>query len=238
MPVRELVSVLTPALPTCALEAANRLAYRDFVTVALVIRQRDVFPDNWIYIHDPSVQVGRIQNFKNWSPEMVPDTSMTCLGLEYFCSEGDALWALSDEAFLDLARREIVAIGLASAEAIVDGTVVRAKKAYPVYDSGYADALDVVRRHLKPLTNLQLIGRNGMHKYNNQDHSMLTGFLAVRNLLGERHDLWAINADDEYHEEISDIEIGANAEAVELSDIRAMAETQPRVPIRIEREKD
>jgi protoporphyrinogen oxidase len=237
MPVRELASVLTPALPQEALDAANRLAYRDFVTVAIVVRQRDVFPDNWIYIHDPSVQVGRIQNFKNWSPEMVPDAAMTCLGLEYFCSEGDALWSLSDEAFVDLARREVVQIGLAAADAIVDGAVVRAKKAYPVYDAGYVDALNIVRRHLKPLANLQLIGRNGMHKYNNQDHSMLTAFLAVRNLLGERHDLWAVNADDEYHEELSDIEIGANAEAVELSDIRALAETQPRVPIRIESAK-
>jgi protoporphyrinogen oxidase len=233
MPVRELIAAFDPPLPDLVREAANRLKYRDFVTVALIVQQRDVFPDNWIYVHDPSVRVGRIQNFKNWSPEMVPDEETSCLGLEYFCSEGDDLWTLSDPAFLDLARRELAAIGIVSADAVVDGTVVRMRKAYPVYDSGYAEALDVVRRHIGRLGNLQLVGRNGTHKYNNQDHSMLTAILAVRNLLGEEHDLWAVNADEEYHEELADIALGPEEGAA--SDVRRLASTQPIVPIRINR---
>jgi protoporphyrinogen oxidase len=234
MPIRELLTSFNPPLPRAAQEAASRLRYRDFITVGLILKQRDVFPDNWIYIHDPSVKVGRIQNFKNWSPDMVPDDSMTCLGLEYFCSEGDELWRLTDEAFIELARQELTSIGLSRAELIVDGTVVRVRKAYPVYDVGYVDALAVVRHHLGPLKNLQLVGRNGTHKYNNQDHSMLTAMLAVRNLFGEDHDIWGVNADDEYHEEIPDIEFDRTEHE---GDLRLLAETQPLVPIRIVRPK-
>jgi protoporphyrinogen oxidase len=208
------------------------LKYRDFITVALIVKQRDVFPDNWIYVHDPSVKVGRIQNFKNWSPEMVPDESMTCLGLEYFCTEGDELWTMADDAFIDLARKEVALIGLIRPERIIDGKVVRVRKAYPVYDSGYVDALAVVRHHLRSLENLQLVGRNGTHKYNNQDHSMLTAILAVRNLFGEHHDIWGVNADDEYHEEIPDMEFDVSDHD---GDLRRLSETQPLVPIRIER---
>jgi protoporphyrinogen oxidase len=235
MPIRELLTTFTPALPRAAQEAANRLKYRDFVTVALIVQQRDVFPDNWIYVHDPSVKVGRIQNFKNWSPEMVPDQAMTCLGLEYFCSEGDELWALTDERLVELARKEIAAIGLVRPDRIVDATVVRVRKAYPVYDAGYVDALAVVRHHLGALENLQLVGRNGTHKYNNQDHSMLTAILAVRNLFGEHHDIWGVNADDDYHEEIPDMEFDAHEHE---GDLRRLSATQPYVPIRIDRQKN
>src|SRR5262249_25838227 len=158
--------------------------YRDFLTVALVLRRRDVFPDNWIYIHEPKVKVGRIQNYKNWSPDMVPDADTTCLGLEYFCFEGDGLWTMADRELVELGRREVAALGLASEADIVDGTVVRMRKAYPVYNDTYKEGLERLRRFLERVPNLQVIGRNGMHHYNNQDHSMLTAILAVRNILG------------------------------------------------------
>jgi protoporphyrinogen oxidase len=218
MPVRQLVRSMTPAAPGAVCDAGGRLKYRDFLTVALIVDQAAVFPDNWIYVHDPSVRVGRIQNFKNWSPEMVPDPRLTCLGLEYFCSRGDDLWTMDDSALVALATREIAAIGLVASHRVVDATVMRVDKAYPVYDDGYRDALTDVRHWLERFSNLQLVGRNGMHKYNNQDHSMLTARLAVRNLFGERHDLWAVNADEEYHEE---------------ADARALAGSQPRVPQRL-----
>jgi len=201
MPVRHLVGRMTPAPPRAVRDAGDRLKYRDFLTVALVVDQAGVFPDTWIYVHDPSVRVARVQNFKNWSPDMVPDPRFTCLGLEYFCSRGDDLWAMDDAALVALATREIAGLGLVAADRIVDGTVLRVHKAYPVYDEGYREALDLVREWLQKFANLQLVGRNGMHKYNNQDHSMLTARLAVRNLFGERHDLWAVNADEAYHEE-------------------------------------
>jgi protoporphyrinogen oxidase len=204
MAIRDLVEALRPAPPPDVVAAAQRLKYRDFVTVALIIRQKEVFPDNWIYIHDPSVRVGRIQNFKNWSEDMVPDPSLTGLGLEYFCSEGDDLWESPDEKLVELAKRELTQIGLAQADRVVDGHVVRVRKAYPVYDEGYMSALAIVRSYLERLRNLQLVGRNGMHKYNNQDHSMVTAMLAVRNLFGERFNVWAVNAEAEYHEQISD----------------------------------
>ena len=203
MPVRQLVQQLAPAAPKAVVEAAGALKYRDFLTVALMIDQRHVFPDNWIYIHDDSVQVGRIQNYKNWSPDMVPDERFTCLGLEYFCFDSDGLWSTSDADLVALATRELESIGLVKPGLVRDGTVVRAPKAYPVYDEGYQLALGEAREFLAGFENLQLVGRNGMHKYNNQDHSMLTAMLAVRNLFGESHDLWAVNADDEYHEEQS-----------------------------------
>src|SRR5262249_12804967 len=183
--------------------AARQLRYRDFITVALIVNKRDLFPDNWIYIHEPGLKVGRIQNFKNWSPDMVPDSDKTCVGLEYFCHVGDGLWSLPDADLIKLAREELGSLGLARIEDIQDGTVVRMPKAYPVYDSDYREALRQVREFLQSIGNLQLIGRNGMHKYNNQDHSMLTAMLATRNLLGENHDLWAVNAGDDHHEEFT-----------------------------------
>jgi protoporphyrinogen oxidase len=227
MAIRDLIGALRPPPPPAVTAAAGSLNYRDFLTVALILDVADLFPDNWIYVHDSAVKVGRIQNFKNWSPDMVPDASRTCLGLEYFCAEGDGLWSMADADLVALATRELAAIGLANPTHIVDGTVVRVRKAYPVYDNGYMEALRVVRTYVDGFANLQLVGRNGMHKYNNQDHSMLTAMLAVRNLDGERHDLWAMNTGDEYHEE----ESSANEASTDLgADGRRIATTQPRVP--------
>jgi len=207
MPLRELLLSFSPPPPAEVRQAANRLRYRDFLTVVLIVRQEDVFPDNWIYIHSPDVRVGRVQNFGSWSPEMVPDTSTTSLGLEYFVQEGDDLWSSSDEALLELGARELAVLGLAPAESVVDGTVVRMPKAYPVYDDAYKEALALIRGYLSGFPNLQVIGRNGQHRYNNQDHSMLAGMLAARNVLGESHDVWAVNVEQEYHEEVSDGEV-------------------------------
>jgi protoporphyrinogen oxidase len=201
MPVRELIRGLSPAPPSEVAEAAERLEYRDYLTVVLIVDEEELFPDNWIYIHSPDVRVGRIQNFKNWSPEMVPDASTTSLGLEYFVHEGDDLWSLSDPELIELAERETARLGLIGDGEVRDGTVVRVRKAYPVYDGGYREALATIRGWLSGLENLQLVGRNGQHRYNNQDHSMLTGILAARNVAGEEHDIWAVNVDEEYHEE-------------------------------------
>jgi protoporphyrinogen oxidase len=202
MPVRDLIRALDPPAPAEVSAAAGSLRYRDFLTVVLIIDRPETFPDTWIYIHEPDVRVGRIQNFKNWSPELVPDASRSSLGLEYFCFEGDDLWNRSDADLLELGRREIDAIGLVAASDVVDGCVVRMPKAYPVYDDEYQGHLAVIRRWLANLSNLELAGRNGMHKYNNQDHSMMTALLAARNILGlGRYDTWKVNTDAEYHEE-------------------------------------
>jgi protoporphyrinogen oxidase len=201
MPLRELVAALSPPPPAAVIEATGCLKDRDFLTVALVIDQPHTFPDNWIYIHDPQVRLGRVQNYKNWSPDMVGDPGKTCLGLEYFCSEGDEVWNMPDEELVRLGTREVGLIGLVDPARVIDGTVVRKRKAYPIYDEGYEAAVAVVREHVKSIRNLQVAGRNGMHKYNNQDHSMVTALLAVRNLAGEKHDIWAVNADDDYQEE-------------------------------------
>jgi protoporphyrinogen oxidase len=203
MPVTEFVLRLDPPAPPAVQDAARRLTYRDFLTVCLIVNRPDLFPDNWLYIHSPDVRVGRIQNFKNWSPHMVPDPTKTSLGLEYFCTEGDALWTTPDAELIELARREVERIGLARSEEIEDGCVVRVPRAYPVYDAAYRDALAEIRGFVDRFENFQTIGRNGLHRYNNQDHAMLTGMLAVRNMvLGQRNDLWAVNTDQEYHEEI------------------------------------
>lgn len=202
MPISELINKLDPPPPPEVLAAANGLTYRDFISVILIVKQPDLFPDNWIYIHSPEVKVGRVQNFKNWSPEMVPDPQMTTLGLEYFCTEGDELWRMPDAALLELGRREADAIGLANAADVVDGTVVRQLKAYPVYNGTYAGYLATLKDYLAGFANLQTVGRNGLHKYNNQDHSMLTAMLAVRNLNGEQHDVWNVNTERSYHEEM------------------------------------
>jgi protoporphyrinogen oxidase len=202
MPVSEFVRRLEKP-PVAVVEAAARLRYRDFLTVVCIINKRELFPDNWIYVHDPEVQVGRIQNFKNWSPDMVPDSTKTSLGLEYFCTEGDALWAMRDEELIQLATSELERIGLCRTADVEDGCVVRVPKAYPIYGSDYREALTVVRDFVDSLENFRTIGRNGLHRYNNQDHAMLTGLLAVRSMvLGEQHDLWGVNAEQEYHEEV------------------------------------
>jgi len=202
MPVRSLVRALEPAVPAPVAAAAAGLKYRDFLTVALIIDQDDLFPDNWIYIHSPGVKVGRIQNFNNWSRAMVPEPGKTCLGMEYFCFEGDGLWTSSDADLIELAKREIHQLGLADAALVSDGAVVRMPKAYPTYDSTYQTNLEVIRAHLDRIDNLHPVGRNGMHKYNNQDHSMLTAMMTVWNMKGAAHDVWAVNTDYEYHEEI------------------------------------
>ncbi|HEY7321682.1 MAG TPA: NAD(P)/FAD-dependent oxidoreductase [Candidatus Binatia bacterium] len=203
MPVTEFIKKLYPEPPDEVLTAANKLKYRDFLTVCLIVNKPRLFPDNWIYIHDPEVKVGRIQNFKNWSPDMVPDQEKTSLGLEYFCSEGDELWTLSDAELVELGKREVERIGLALPSDVEDGCVIRVPKSYPIYDSGYRDGLATIRKFVDGLENFQSVGRNGLHRYNNQDHAMLTGMLAVRNLvLGERNNLWSVNTDQEYHEEI------------------------------------
>jgi protoporphyrinogen oxidase len=206
MPVSELVRKLSPPAPESVCRAASRLSYRDFLTVCLIVNRPHLFPDNWIYVHSPDVKVGRIQNFKNWSPDMVPDSARTSLGLEYFCNEGDALWTMPDRELVELGKRELDQIGLASAVDVDDGCVFRVPKAYPIYDAGYRDALETVRQFVDGLDNLQTIGRNGLHRYNNQDHAMLTGLKAVRNLTqGERTDLWAVNVGGDYHEEVQDL---------------------------------
>lgn len=224
MPIRELIQKLEPEPPQQVVNAAARLNYRDFLTVSLIINKPDVFPDNWIYIHEPGVKLGRVQNFKNWSEDMVPDREKTCLGLEYFCFEGDGLWSMDDRELIDLAKGELEKINLVNASLIEDGTVVRMPKAYPVYDSNYHESLRIIREYLRGIQNLQLVGRNGMHKYNNQDHSMLTAMLAVKNILGADYDLWKVNAEQEYHEEA--MEAGAEG----LDEFRDLAATQPRVP--------
>lgn len=202
MPIRTLLNAFDPPPPSDVLAAANRLRYRDFLTVVLVVDRERVFPDNWIYIHSPKVKVGRIQNFKNWSPDMVPDPSRTALGLEYFVQEGDDVWAAADEDLVALGRRECAALGLVKEEEVVDGTVIRMPKAYPVYDGEYQAALAVVRDYVERFPNLQLIGRNGQHRYNNQDHSMVTAVYAARRIHGHDYDIWDVNVDAEYHEQV------------------------------------
>jgi len=199
-PVRELAGKLKPT--PISLLHARALRYRDFLTVALMVRKPDLFPDNWIYIHDPAVKVGRVQNFSSWSPAMVPD-GMSCLGLEYFCFEGDGLWTAPDAELIALAKKEIAHIGLVAEDDVVDACVVRQPKAYPVYDDGYRDHMAMIRLDLEmSFPTLHLVGRNGMHKYNNQDHAMMTAMLTAKNILaGERrYDVWNVNEDAEYHE--------------------------------------
>lgn len=204
MPVRELVERLDPPPPAEVREAARRLRYRDFLTVALIVDRPDLFPDNWIYVHSSRVRVGRVQNFGNWSPDMVATPDASSLGLEYFVQEGDDLWSASDDELLALATRECETLGLLQGGRVVDGTVVRMPKAYPVYDAGYRDALATIRGWLEGLPNLTLVGRNGQHRYNNQDHSMVTALRAVRNLRGASLDVWDVNVEAEYHEEASE----------------------------------
>jgi protoporphyrinogen oxidase len=200
IPLTELIFRLDPPVPNEVLEAAHHLTYRSFVLVGLIINRGDLFPDQWIYVHSPEVKVGRIQNFRNWSPKMVPDPKKTSLGMEYFCTEGDEIWRMPDTELLELAKRELVHLGMAEAAEVEDGVVYRQPKAYPVYNNDYQQHLQVIQRFLLTIENLQTIGRNGLHRYNNQDHSMLTGMLAVENILGAKHDLWELNKSQEYLE--------------------------------------
>lgn len=200
MPLGELVEAATPRAPAGVRRAGRSLKHRDFLVVALILRARQLFPDNWIYIHTPGVRVGRIQNVNNWSAAMVPDESTSCIEMEYFCFRDDEMWTRSDEELIALARRELGQLGLADPSLVIDGRVVRMPKAYPIYDAGYRAHLGVVRDWVDAIPNLHTIGRNGMHKYNNQDHSMLTAMLALDNMQGASHDLWEVNTDYEYHE--------------------------------------
>jgi len=202
-PLHQLAATLEPRISERAQGAGQALRYRDFLTVMLILEDRGAFYDNWIYIHDPKVKVGRIQNFKSWSPEMVPDPSMCCYGLEYFCFEGDGVWTSTDEQLIGLGKRELEQIGLGRAADVVDGCVVRQRKAYPVYDDHYAANVETLRAELEQrFPTLHPVGRNGMHKYNNQDHAMMTAMLTVRNILAGRriYDAWKVNEDAEYGE--------------------------------------
>lgn len=225
-PLRQLAESLSPSLPERALSAARALKYRDFLTVSLIVKDRGIFQDNWIYIHDPGVRVGRIQNFKSWSPEMVPSPDLNCYGLEYFCFEGDGLWASSDDALIRLATEELVKIGLAEARDVLDGCVVRQVKAYPVYDDAYAEHVALLRSELEAqFPTLHLAGRNGMHKYNNQDHAMMTAMLCAENILaGARlYDVWCVNQDAEYHEQ-GERDAGSSVSGMRLVPSRISAE--------------
>ena len=200
-PMRELAGRIYPLPAT--LPSALNLNYRDFLTVALMIKSEDLFPDNWIYIHDSKVKVGRVQNFRSWSPEMVPDPDLACVGLEYFCFEGDGLWSMSDDDLVALATREMGILGLCKPEWVVGGAVVRQEKAYPVYDETYRENVETMRAELEATyPTLHMVGRNGMHRYNNQDHAMMTAMLTVKNIVaGTRvYDIWNVNEDAEYHE--------------------------------------
>jgi protoporphyrinogen oxidase len=225
-PMRALVCGLSPAVSERTRRAAESLKYRDFLTVMLILKDRQMFDDNWIYIHDPSVKVGRVQNFRSWSPEMVPESDKVCYGLEYFCFEHDGLWDSSDFDLIELAQRELAQIGLAKEGDFIDGCVVRQKKAYPVYDDDYARHVATIRLELETrYPNLHLVGRNGMHKYNNQDHAMMTAMLCVENILADAklYDLWQVNSDAEYHEQGSAPAEEANGSALRLVPSRVVA---------------
>ncbi len=231
-PMRELAGRIHPMPHT--LGNALDLRYRDFLTVALMIKSEDLFPDNWIYIHDSKVKVGRVQNFRSWSPEMVPDASIACVGLEYFCFEGDGLWSSTDADLVALATKEMEILGLVKPQDVVGGAVVRQEKAYPVYDETYAENVAEMRAELEDrYPTLHLVGRNGMHRYNNQDHAMMTAMLTVRNIqAGERaYDIWAVNEDAEYHEAGNDAEQKAPLTAGE----RAALASERAVPARTPR---
>lgn len=229
-PMRELATRIHP-LPQ-SLPEAQELNYRDFLTVALMVKSEDLFPDNWIYIHDDRVQVGRVQNFRSWSPEMVPDESIACVGLEYFCFENDGLWSSTDEDLVELAKKEMAILGLCKPEDVVGGAVVRQEKAYPVYDDSYEDNVETMRDDLEArFPTLHMVGRNGMHRYNNQDHAMMTAMLTVENIeAGSRKwNVWNVNEDAEYHESGDE-----GAETVISEDRAAALESMRDVPTRIE----
>jgi protoporphyrinogen oxidase len=201
MPITTLVENMVPAAPAHVQRAAAQLKYRDFLIVTLILKKKDLFPDNWIYIHSPDVKVGRIQNFRSWSDEMLPDDEHSSIGMEYFCQENDELWTMDNADLVKMAEKELRTLNLVGDAEVVDGTVIRQPKAYPVYDHEYAHALEVIRNWLDNFPNLQLVGRNGMHRYNNQDHSMMTAMYAARNVMGADYDLWKVNSEAEYQEE-------------------------------------
>lgn len=202
MPITSVLKDMSPQPPADVIEASKNLKYRDFVTVCLVVDKKDLFPDQWIYIHDPSVRMGRVQNYKNWNSDMVPDSSKTGLGLEYFCTAGDDIWNMKDEDLIDLGKKELSRMNLAKGADVIDGIVYRIPKAYPLYHNDYDRHLKIIRTYMSRFENFQTIGRNGLFRYNNMDHSMMSGLYAVDNVLHKsKKDIWSINEDDEYIEE-------------------------------------
>ena len=208
LPLRATVGITAPEAPVEVRDAARGLRYREFLTVLLVITGDDLFPDNWIYIHQPGVRVLRIQNFKSWSPWMVPNDEDASIGMEYFCFEGDDFWNMADDDLVKMASQEIEKLKLAKAADVKFGFVERVHKAYPIYDEKYAERVQTIRGWLETSTkNLTQVGRNGLHRYNNSDHSMLTAMRAVDNItLGTHHDIWSVNVESVYHEEVHDSE--------------------------------
>ena len=232
MPMGSLLRAMDPAPPAEVIAAANGLTYRDFMTVALVVPLEYSFPDNWIYIHDPGVKVGRVQNFGSWSPYLVKE-GRTCLGLEFFVNEGDSMWTKSDEDLIEQGKRELEQLGLADSSKVEAGYVVRIPKAYPVYDEHYKANVDVLREWIAAeAPKVFPVGRNGMHRYNNQDHSMYTAMLSVENIFGAEHDVWSVNVEEEYHEESGEREAnlgtGRDAPVLSREAIEASAEARRR----------
>ncbi len=204
MPIPRLVQAMDPPASDEVLRAAAELKFRDFLTVALIVPIEDGFPDNWIYIHSPEVSVGRVQNFGSWSPQMIPEDGKTCLGLEFFVNEGDELWESDDDDLIALGTNEMATLGLLDPTRVERGYVVRMPRAYPMYDAAYKENVDILRGWLAETScNVHPVGRNGMHRYNNQDHSMYTAMLTVENLLnGTSHNVWEVNVEADYHEEL------------------------------------
>jgi len=223
IPLRELILGLEPAAPPEVQAAANRLRYRDLVVVALMTSETEPFPDNWIYLHDPETRAGRVQNYGAWSSSMVqPGT--TCLGVEYFCFEGDDIWEMSDERAVAFAKNELGRIGLIDPSKVTDGVKVLVPKAYPMYDSSYEEAVDTIRTYLEGFENLQTCGRNGLHHYNNQDHSMWTAILATLNVVeGARHDVWSVNTEADYLEEGDLVEALLDFSAADAAPVERVA---------------
>jgi protoporphyrinogen oxidase len=208
IPITRLTTLLEPKVPDEVSGASGNLSYRAFIIVMLIVNKKELFPDQWIYVHSPEVTVGRIQNFKNWSAAMVPDSQKTSVGMEYFCNEGDQIWAMSDSELTDMASQELSQLRMAEIDDVIDSLVVRQPKAYPIYDPEYSKHLKVIRGFLGTIDNLQTIGRNGMHRYNNMDHSMLTGILAAENVQSASHNLWEVNEEEGYLEEDKTADVG------------------------------
>ncbi|MEM8958193.1 MAG: FAD-dependent oxidoreductase, partial [Pseudomonadota bacterium] len=213
MAIDDLIAAFDPPPPPEVLEAASRLRYRDFLIVTLVLKSADPFPDNWIYVHAPEVKVGRIQNFRAWSADMIPNPETSSIGMEYFCQAGDGLWTMTDGDLRALASRELAQLGLAKEDDVIDAAIIRQPKAYPVYDGEYQGALEVISAWLKQVEGFQTVGRNGLHRYNNQDHSMLSAMYAARNILGANYDVWNVNVERSYHEDFTTEEENARASA-------------------------
>jgi protoporphyrinogen oxidase/predicted dehydrogenase len=201
IPLSELILNLDPPAPPHVQSAARALRYRDLVLVALMTSEPEPFPDNWIYLHDPGTRAGRVQNYGVWSEGMV-QPGMTCLGVEYFCFEGDEIWNMTDKQAVDLAKGELARVGLIDPSKVTDGVKVLVPKAYPMYDLAYEEAVETIRAYLQRFENLETCGRNGLHRYNNQDHSMWTAILATLNIVdGTAHDVWSVNTEADYLEE-------------------------------------